>query len=592
MVRPGSPLGHMRNFLGLSRFLKPYWKRGAYGSISAILGVMLMLPLPLLSIYVIDYIIPQKDLRALAFISSFLLLIIPLRIALNLAQTYSFQSFNRRVMFDLRIALFRHLQQLSLPFLQGNQPGYLAFRISDDVRHLDSLFAETYVKVLVDLLTLAFGAAVIFRMNWRLSLLSLSIMPFLWSNSFVLGGRLRALTRELQEVRAAVISRLVESIAGSLVTRAFRREKSELLKMIRGRREEIYIELRVGIAKTAFGSIEALVSSAGSVLILWYGASEIIHGNLSLGQYVAFNAFLGYVYGPLKSLAGIYFNVQRSLGALERVFGLLDMPPAVKDCGNARPLGKIEGEMAFESVSFAYPGGRPVLKEVSFRIDRGERIAVVGESGAGKSTLLSLICRFHDPGSGSISLDGRDISEIPLRSLRDAISFVEQGVFLFEGSVCDNIRFGKPGASRDEVMEAARIANCHDFIKKLPEGYDTDIRRLGGRLSYGERQRICLARAFIRNPGILILDEAMSAIDSESESRIREAMVRVMEGRTAVFVSHRLSTVMTADRVVVLRCGTLIEKGEPRELVEREGYFHLLFGSQFKEAGLVSVRAG
>jgi len=582
---------HVKGFLRLLKFLRPYWKRGACGSIFAFLGVALMLPMPLLSIYVIDYVIPQRNLKALMFISTFLLLIVPLKIAIGIAQTYSFQSFNRRVMFDLRLALFRHLQRLSLPFLQGNQPGYLAFRISDDVSQLDSLFVETYARILAALLKLTFGAAIIFRMNWKLSLVSLAVMPFIWSNSFILGGKLRTLARELQEVRAVAMSKLVESIAGSFVTRAFRRERTELLKIARQRKREIYAELRLGIARTAFSSIEALVSSAGSVLILWYGASEIIHGDLSLGQYVAFNAFLGYVYGPLKSLSGIYVGMQRSLGALERVFGLLDVPPALEDSGNALSLPPegVKGRIALGRVSFAYPGGRPVLKGISFTVEPGEKVAVVGESGAGKSTLLGLICRFHDPTSGRIYLDGYDIRTISLRSLRDAISFVEQGAFLFEGSVHDNISFGKPGASRDEVIEAARIANCHEFIEKLPEGYDTDIRHLGGRLSYGERQRICLARAFIRNPRVLILDEAMSAVDSESERRIREAMVRAMEGRTAVFVSHRLSTVMAADRVIVLKDGALVEKGKPRELMGGGGYFGTLFRGQLMRSGLMPM---
>jgi len=283
--------------------------------------------------------------------------------------------------------------------------------------------------------------------------------------------------------------------------------------------------------------------------------------------------------------------MQRSLGALERVFGLLDVPPALEDSGNALSLPPegVKGRIALGRVSFAYPGGRPVLKGISFTVEPGEKVAVVGESGAGKSTLLGLICRFHDPTSGRIYLDGYDIRTISLRSLRDAISFVEQGAFLFEGSVHDNISFGKPGASRDEVIEAARIANCHEFIEKLPEGYDTDIRHLGGRLSYGERQRICLARAFIRNPRVLILDEAMSAVDSESERRIREAMVRAMEGRTAVFVSHRLSTVMAADRVIVLKDGALVEEGKPRELMGGGGYFGTLFRGQLMRSGLMPM---
>jgi len=573
---------HLKNLAKFSRFLRPYWSRGFYASIAVGLGVLLTLPLPLLSIYIIDYVIVQRDLRILNIICLLLIALLLIRILLNFLQEYCFRSFGRRVVFDLRLALFRHLQRLSLPFLQGNQPSYLAFRISDDVKQLDSLLAETYVSILTNILTFAFGAAIIFRMNWRLSLVSLAIMPLLWANNLILGKRLRILAKKLQEIRAVVISKVTESIAASFIIRAFRREKSELLKISRYRHKEINTEVKIGIVNTVNNSVRIFLNSLGSIIILWYGAREIMHGNLSLGQYIAFNAFLAYLYGPLRSLSSIYGNLQRALGALERVFSILDMPACVKDCNNSKDVKIINGSVEVNHLRFSYHDDCILLKDVSFSVKPGERIAVVGASGSGKTTLLNLICRFFDPWSGSIVIDGHDIKELTLKSLRDAISIVDQNAFLFEGSISDNIRFGRPKATYDEVVQAAKIANCHEFITRMPKGYETNVGQMARSLSNGERQRICLARAIIKDPRILILDEAMSAIDSESEYLIQTALDRAMKGRTTILVAHRLSTVMAADRVLVLHDGTIVEQGPPHDLIERDGYFSIIFDKQLK----------
>ena len=569
----------MRRF---SRYLRPYWARGAEAAIAACLEVILSLPLPLLSIYIVDYVIGEGNTVALHVICMFLILLTPLGMVLSLVQEYTLKAFARRVMLDLRMALFRHLQKMPFPFLKRTQTGYLASRVSDDVGLLDSLLARTYISIVSSFVVLAFGVFIIFYMNWRLSLVSLAVLPFVVANDIVAGKKLRERNVALQEARAMAMSKTVESIEGFPVMRAFRREKFELRKIFRARRREIEAEVQVGVVECITNSVGGFLNSLGTILILWYGAYEIIKGHLTLGQYVAFSSFLRYLYGPARTLSKLYIDAQRGLAALERIFQIMDLKP--QDSGPGRPVRFSEGRIDLCDVSFRYDSGPPVLNGVNCRIEPGETVALVGPSGAGKTTLVHLICGLLEPSEGRVLIDGYDLEEIDPKSLRDQISIVEQDVFLFQGSIADNIRYGKPDATEDEVAYAGRLANLEDFVSKLPDGYHTQLGQLARTISGGERQRIALARALIRNPKILILDEAMSALDAESESAVQEAIRRAMKGRTTILVAHRLSTVMVADRVFVLEGGRIVEEGDPRELVQNGTAFRKLFEKQLRKA--------
>jgi subfamily B ATP-binding cassette protein MsbA len=562
------------------KYLKPYWPKGAVAAVAAGLAVILTLPLPLLSIYIIDYVIGEGNTAVLHMISLCLVLLIPLSMVLSFVQEYSLQAFARRVMLDLRVALFRHLQRMPFSFLLRTQTGYLASRVNDDVGFLDALLARTYISLVSSVVVLAFGVSIVFYMDWRLSLVSVVILPFLAANDLIAGKRIRERNVALQESRAAALSKTVESISGFFVMKAFGREKFELWKIFRFRRREIDAEIQVGIVELIRGSVTGFLSAFGMILILWYGAYEIIKGRLTLGQYVAFNSFLGYLYGPTKTLSSLYMDAQKALAALERVFQIMDLNPQIADSPSGKRVEISEGEIALRNVVFGYDSGPPVLKGIHCRIEAGETVALVGASGAGKTTLIYLICRFFEPSGGQILIDGYDVRELCSRSLRDHISMVEQNVFLFQGSIADNIRYGNPGATETEIVQSGRMANLDEFILRLPQGYETQLGQLAHTISGGERQRIALARALVGNPKILILDEAMSALDTESEAAVQEAIRRAMSDRTTIVVAHRLSTVAVADRVLVMDDGRIVEEGPPEDLIQCGGMFCRLFGKQ------------
>lgn len=572
-----------RNLRRFFHYLKPYWPRGAVAAVAAGLVVILTLPLPLVSIYIIDYVIGEGNTAILHMICLCLVLLMPLSMVLSFVQEYSLKAFARRVMLDLRVALFRHLQRMPFSFLLRTQTGYLASRVSDDVGLLDALLARTYISLVSSVVVLVFGVSIIFYMDWRLSLVSLIILPFLALNDLIAGKRIRERNVALQEARAAALSKTVESIAGFFVMKAFGREKFELWKIFRFRRREIDAEIQVGIVELITNSVTGFLSALGMILILWYGAYEIIKGHLTLGQYVAFNSFLGYLYGPTKTLSRLYMDAQKALAALERVFQIMDLNPQVVDCSSGERVQISEGKILLRNVVFGYDSGSPVLKGIHCQIEPGETVALVGSSGAGKTTLIYLICRFFEPSGGQILIDGYDVRELCSKSLRDQISMVEQNVFLFQGSVADNIRYGKPGATKKEIVEAGRMANLDEFIQRLPQGYETQLGQMAHTISGGERQRIALARALVKNPKILILDEAMSALDTESEEAVQKAIRRAMRDRTTIVVAHRLSTVAVADRVLVMDDGKIVEEGAPKVLIQHGGIFCRLFGKQLRE---------
>lgn len=571
-----------RNLRRLSHYLRPYWSKGAVAAVAAGLGVILTLPLPLLSIYIIDYVIGEGNSSILHLICLSLILLIPLSMFLNFVQEYSLKAFARRVMLDLRVTLFRHLQRLPFSFLQRTQTGYIASRVSDDVGLLDVLLARTYISLITSIIVLVFGTFIIFYMDWRLSIVSLVILPFLTTNNLIAGKKLRERNVALQEARAAALSKTVESLGGFFVMRAFRREKFELWKIFRFRRQEINAEIQVGVVECITNSIAGFLNTFGMVIILWCGAYEIIKGRLSLGQYVAFNSFLGYLYGPTKTLSTLYIDAQKGLAALERIFQIMDLGPQAIDLPSSRRIRFSQGRIELHNVVFSYDSGPAVLKGINCQIEPGETVALVGTSGAGKTTLIYLIGRFFEPTQGQILVDGHNIREIHSQALRDQISIVEQDVFLFQGSIADNIRYGKPDATREEVAYVGRMANLEEFAMKLPGGYNTELGQLAHTISPGERQRIALARALIRNPKILILDEAMSALDTESEVAIQKAIRQAMRGRTTILVAHRLSTVMVADRVFVIVNGKIAEGGDPRQLIKNGGEFYRLFEKQLR----------
>jgi len=536
---------------------------------------LLALPAPLLSVYLIDQVVSNGQARALNVTCGALALATALGLGLSLLQRYLLLVFARRVFFDLEMRLFQKVHTLPIAFFKRRGSGYIATRISDDVRQLGSLMAGTYIEGVSSLALLAAGLWVMLALHPALTAAVLAVSPgFVWVN-LAFGRRAQAQSEALQERRGIVNATRLESLDAAHVARAFERGKLEARRLAGELQKEARVGLRRNVTVASAGALQMLLYNAGGLFLLWYGAYEVMTGRLTLGQFVAFNALLAYVYGPMSQLSGLYVGFRQGLGVLKRVVEVLDMPP---EAGRGRGVGSIRaGEVVFEGVRFGYEAHHSVLNGVSFTLEPGQVTAVVGPTGAGKTTLIHLILRFYDPVSGRILIDGEDLRAFDVRALRRGIGAVEQDIRLFSGTVRENIAYGRPGATEEVVEEAAEAMNCGEFLRRFPKGLDTRVGAGGVQLSGGQRQRVALARAVVLNPKVLILDEATSSLDTRSEGLIQDALKRASAGRTTLLITHRLTAASIADRVLVLVGGRIAEEGTFQELLSRDGDFRAYY---------------
>lgn len=569
-----------RTIIRFFQFLKPYWKKGLFAFLLMMFAVSLKLPMPFLTKYLLDQVVVVKDFQLLNTIGFVLLGVLFVRAVSGLAERYLLITFRARVLFNIRLKLFQHLQKLSLRFFHRKETGYLMARVGYDVEGVRGLLADNLVSGLQNLLTFAVGVGCTLYIHPKLALISFSILPVYALSVFVFNRRIRGMSHEMRERFAIVEKDLQELLSGIFIIKAFSREKHTAGKMAHVAKDAVRREVRLELLSTLAATCSTVISAAGPLVLIWYGCAEIMRGSLTVGGLVAFNAFLRYLFGPTNALMNLNIGVQRSLAACERIFEILDSEPDVTEKEGAVALGDVRGDVRFKGVSFAYNEAK-VLDRIDLDVRAGELIAVVGRSGVGKSTLVNLIPRFFDPQEGSIRLDGYDLRDLKLRSLRDSIGTVSQETFLFSDTVRENIRFGRLGAADKEIVEAARLAHADEFIRKLERGYETRIGERGVTLSGGERQRIALARAILKDPKILILDEATSNLDSESERLIQEAMRPLMHDRTSFVIAHRLSTILDADRIIVLAGGRIVEQGTHGELYARGGTYKKLYDEQF-----------
>ena len=571
-------LRHERYFGDLSRllsFLKPYWLRALEAGICMVFTAVLALPMPLLSIYIIDHVIANGQMQVLHLVCGALALATVLGLGLSFLQRYLLLVFARKVFFDLEIRLFQKVHTLPIAFFKRHGSGYIATRISDDVRQLGSLMAGAYIEGLSSVVLLLVGLTMMMTIHPRLSVAVLVVLPgFVWVNIHF-GRRVRAQSEKVQERKGVANATRLESLDAAQVARAFERGKLEARRLAGKLRQEVDIELRRNVTMTGAGVLQMLFYSAGGLFLLWYGAYEMMAGSLTLGQFVAFNMLMAYVYGPMGQLSGLYVGFQKGMGILRRVLEILDAPQEVGR--GSREFTTPTGSVIFEAVRFGYDPHRPILNSVNLSLEPGRITAVVGPTGAGKTTLVNLLLRFYDPISGHILIDGEDISTFGVRALRRKIAFVEQELRFFSGTIRENIAYGKPGASQQDVEAAGEEMNCTEFVRQFPEGLETRIGSGGVQLSGGQKQRVALARAVIRDPKILVLDEATSSLDPRSERLIQDALKRAAAGRTTMLIAHRLSTVSMADRIFVLDGGRVVEKGTFPELWEQDGRFRAYY---------------
>ena len=523
-----------------------------------------------------------RPLVALERVCVFILLVLLIKNLADYLQAFLMVSVEQAAIRDLRSHLYSHLQDLSLAYYHGKRGGTLVSRVTNDVEYLRASLASGIGNLVKDSLTLLGCLTWVVIASWRLALLAAVVLPPAALALVAIGRKMRQRSSLAQERMADLTSTLSETIAGARVVKAFGMERRESARFdaMNQRYFRAFVRLRRVSAAARPVSEYAVVLVA--VAMLWVGGREIlVHHTLQPQTFVLFVAALLSTISPIKTLSEVHTNVQQGIAAAERIFAVIDTPPAITDRPGARALPRFHDAIRYESVSFAYQREMPVLHDVSFAIRRGEVVALVGSSGAGKSTAMDLLARFHDPTAGRVTIDGLDVRDVTLASLRAQLGIVTQETILFHDTVRNNVAYGSPDADDRAVEAAADAANALEFIRRMPAGLDAVIGDRGVRLSGGERQRLAIARALLRNPAILLLDEATSSLDLESERLVQGALERLMRDRTVLVIAHRLSTVQSTDRIVVLERGRIVASGSHRQLIEQDGLYRRLYDLQF-----------
>jgi subfamily B ATP-binding cassette protein MsbA len=498
------------------------------------------------------------------------------------AEKYLTTSVGQWVMHDLRRMLYSHIQRQSLAYHDQKQTGDLISRVTSDIDAIQSFITSGMLGSLVNLLTLVGMMGVMFYLNWRFTLIALSIAPVLFLVVFSYTRRIKKASRAVRKKEGEILSVIQEVFSSIRVVKAFGREDYEQRRLENESLESVEMALHARSLKAKLSPLVEIIVAFGTFLVLWFGARMVMEGTLSAGSLVLFILYLSKMYKPMQELSKMTDSYSKAVVGYERIREVLETDRDVRDLPRARKAPKLQGKIAFENVSFHYQPDAPILDDVSFTIEPGTVAAIVGPTGAGKSTIIGLIPRFYDPVSGAVKIDNVDVRKFKQKSLRQQISFVLQDTVLFHAPLWTNIAYGKPEATRAEILKAAELANAHEFIGKMPDGYDTMVGERGVTLSGGQRQRIAIARAIIRNTPILILDEPSSGLDAASEKLVFEALDRLMEGKTSIVIAHRLSTIRKADVIFVIRDGKVVEEGDHETLLRADGLYAELHELQFQ----------
>ena len=493
------------------------------------------------------------------------------------------EMIGQHVMYDIRQALFSHLQSLDVQFFDRNPVGRLMTRVTSDVQTLNELFASGVISVLTNLVHILGIMVAMLLYNWQLALVTFSAIPIVLGAGFVYQIYSRRAFREEREQLARINTFLQENIVGMTTIKLFTQERRSHLRFGERNRKYLDVQLRSGIYEVLHNyTLSQVTSSLTLAVIVWYGGGRVVQDALTIGVLVAFISYTQRFFGPVLGLGGKYAVFQSAMASSERIFDLLDTQPTIASTTPKRDTSTLKGEIEFKNVWFAYNDDDYVLRDVSFKVKPGEKVALVGHTGGGKTTIINLLCRFYEIHKGQILIDGVDIQKMNLEELRDAISIVQQNIFLFSDSIERNISLGNPSISSEQVKRAAQDVNLDRFVQKMPQVYGTEIREDGGGLSVGQKQLVAFARALASDPSILILDEATSSVDTETELLIEDALRRLMENRTSVVIAHRLSTIQNADKIIVMHRGEIRETGTHNALLQQEGIYYRLYQLQYK----------
>lgn len=572
----------MNLYLRLLNYVRPYLPRLLLAVLCTCLAAGCNLYLPWIIKDVVDKVLVQKDVRMLYLIAASIVVVFIIRGLFFYGQSYLMSWVGQRVVIDIRGAIFRKLQRLSMSFYDKNKTGTIMSYVTNDVAALQVAMVDKAVELVTEGLVLIGSIAAMLWLDWKLTLFTFCTFPIvLWFMDFF-GKKIRRNGGRIQECTADLTSVLQEVVSSARVVKSFEREDYEIKRFDAQNMTNFYANMKNIKLNALLTPTVELVAAIGVTVVMWYGGMSVINGTITAGSLVAFLVYAVNIANPIKRLTKVVASIQQALAAGERVFGILDLEENIKELPSAKLLPPVQGYVEFKHVDFAYNEDEQVIEDLSFKVNRGQIVAIVGPSGAGKSTIASLLPRFYDVTNGSIVIDGEDIRNVTLNSLREQVGIVPQETLLFNGSVYDNILYGRLDATKEEVEAAAKAANAHDFIMGLPEGYDTMLGDRGVNISGGQRQRISIARAILKNPQILILDEATSALDTESERIVQEALDRLMVGRTSFVIAHRLSTIKNADRILVMEKGRLVEDGSHEELMAQEGLYAHLYRIQYR----------
>ncbi len=573
----------MKNFKRLLQYILPYKKTLMVAVVCIMAAAGTNLYVPMIIKDMIDKVLAEKDMLMLNGIAVAIVVLFFFRGVFYFGQSYLVSFVGERVIIDVRDILFKKFQHMGLAYYDKKQTGEVMSYITNDVAAMQNAIINNLIELVTEGSILIGSLAMMVYLDWKLSLMTLITIPLVGQAMKVFGRKLKRSGTVIQERLADITSLLQESISSVRVVKSFVREEYEIDRFHKQNELNFKAVMKNAQQMSLLTPVVEFLAALAVTLIVWFGGYEVVNGHITAGSLVAFLTYAVNLANPVKRISRVYGNVQKAMAAADRVFDVMDLPEIITNKPDAKVLPPVEGRVKFEHVGFEYKEGVPALTDVSFDVQPGQMVAFVGPSGSGKSTIANLIPRFYDVTSGSVTIDGMDVRDVTMESLREQIGIVPQETMLFSATVLENIRYGRLDATEEEVIEAAKAANCHEFIMDLPNGYQTKIGERGLNLSGGQRQRIAIARAILKNPRLLILDEATSALDTESEKIVQAALDDLMVGRTAFVIAHRLSTIFNADKIIVIENGHIKETGTHEELLAQGGLYSTLYKIQFNK---------